>query len=460
MRVQELEEARSRVAQMEKTMRWWSDCTANWREKWSKVRNERNKARDESKQLRMKLEKSVKECILLKQFSAELEASRKRRDGGVNNDSGQTFICGCGGRRSAGCDQESTAKAAKSPENKSGEDFVSKLLSKKEHDGDSLSSHSGKSSLRKGSPTSGTEKSEDVVLQQKVSMLEKKLEETHKNTQHERHEKESLAESLAKLQAEEAVLKSKMEESKSAKEAIDEQLQTLQQDHRDEVDRFTAELDDEMDSRCNLEKTLADLRKELERLQAENAYEWGKSESLETEKLALERELKKLHAEVTVLQEELERKSRQASSQLDGDMKSLQREFTDKTKELSDMKHAHGKLKKLLQDKTAELDHATSRADQYEQEVRKLRGRIDELKRDLANAEDEVDQQTNQVRRIQRNNDELQQQVENLGVQINHLQTRLRGSSKPRMGSRSASLKSFEANEGGSCQRESVSDDD
>ena len=54
------------------------------------------------------------------------------------------------------------------------------------------------------------------------------------------------------------------------------------------------------------------------------------------------------------------------------------------------MKHAHSKLKKLLQDKTAELDHATSRADQYEQEVRKLRSRIDELKRDLANAEDEV----------------------------------------------------------------------
>ena len=54
------------------------------------------------------------------------------------------------------------------------------------------------------------------------------------------------------------------------------------------------------------------------------------------------------------------------------------------------MKHAHGKLKKLLHDKTAELDHATSRADQYEQEVRKLRSRIDELKRDLANAEDEV----------------------------------------------------------------------
>lgn len=37
LRLRELEEARARAAQMEKTMRWWSDCTANWREKWSKV---------------------------------------------------------------------------------------------------------------------------------------------------------------------------------------------------------------------------------------------------------------------------------------------------------------------------------------------------------------------------------------------------------------------------------------
>lgn len=36
-RQRELEEARARASQMEKTMKWWSDCTANWREKWSKV---------------------------------------------------------------------------------------------------------------------------------------------------------------------------------------------------------------------------------------------------------------------------------------------------------------------------------------------------------------------------------------------------------------------------------------
>ena len=30
-------------------MRWWSDCTANWREKWSKVRAERNRYKEEAK---------------------------------------------------------------------------------------------------------------------------------------------------------------------------------------------------------------------------------------------------------------------------------------------------------------------------------------------------------------------------------------------------------------------------
>jgi coiled-coil domain-containing protein 102 len=37
-RVRELEEARGRAAQMEKTMKWWSECTSNWREKWMKVK--------------------------------------------------------------------------------------------------------------------------------------------------------------------------------------------------------------------------------------------------------------------------------------------------------------------------------------------------------------------------------------------------------------------------------------
>lgn len=38
-RQRELEEAKGRAQQMEKTMKWWSECTSNWREKWAKVKN-------------------------------------------------------------------------------------------------------------------------------------------------------------------------------------------------------------------------------------------------------------------------------------------------------------------------------------------------------------------------------------------------------------------------------------
>lgn len=78
MRQRELEEARARAAQMEKTMRWWSDCTANWREKWSKVRNERNKAREESKQLRSKLEAALKDTNSTKREKQELEMQNEQ----------------------------------------------------------------------------------------------------------------------------------------------------------------------------------------------------------------------------------------------------------------------------------------------------------------------------------------------------------------------------------------------
>lgn len=72
LRQRELEEIRARAAQMEKTMRWWSDCTSNWREKWCKVRNERNKAREENRQLRAKLDACIKENNALKREKEEL----------------------------------------------------------------------------------------------------------------------------------------------------------------------------------------------------------------------------------------------------------------------------------------------------------------------------------------------------------------------------------------------------
>ncbi|KFV11453.1 Coiled-coil domain-containing protein 102B, partial [Tauraco erythrolophus] len=77
VRIRELEEVKARAAQMEKTMRWWSDCTANWREKWSKVRAERNKAREEARQLRIKLDSVVKELSMLKKINQDLVSQKE-----------------------------------------------------------------------------------------------------------------------------------------------------------------------------------------------------------------------------------------------------------------------------------------------------------------------------------------------------------------------------------------------
>ena len=82
---EELREARVRAAQMEKTMRWWSDCTANWRDKWSKVKAERNKAREEIKALKVKLDAASQEICQLKRDRNELshaceENAKLRKD--------------------------------------------------------------------------------------------------------------------------------------------------------------------------------------------------------------------------------------------------------------------------------------------------------------------------------------------------------------------------------------------
>ncbi|NXO39257.1 C102B protein, partial [Locustella ochotensis] len=83
VKLQELEEVKARAAQMEKTMRWWSDCTANWREKWSKVRGERNKAQEEARQLRIKLDSVIKELSVLKKINQDLVSERENLENGT-----------------------------------------------------------------------------------------------------------------------------------------------------------------------------------------------------------------------------------------------------------------------------------------------------------------------------------------------------------------------------------------
>ncbi|KAJ8272111.1 hypothetical protein COCON_G00109700 [Conger conger] len=451
LRLRELEEARARAAQMEKTMRWWSDCTANWREKWSKVRAERNRARDEVRQLRQRLDALTKELTGVRrerqELSAENEALRLRASSSSCSSSSSNAPQAPEGK--LGAEQERPGEGPGSPEQEPVRDvsterpdrtkemeLLDSLLRSKAEAPEAWDARSG-SSLR--SALSRQDRSrllwDDITILEedtsKVNALQLRLDESQKVLLKEREDKHSLSKSIEKLEVELSQWKLKYEELSKTKQETLKQLNLLKEVHQDELGRMSEDLEDELGARTSMDKKLAELRGEMERLQAENAAEWGRRERLETEKLALERDNKKLRAQIEDLEEQLARKRRQAASALDTDLKSIQSELFERNKELADLRHVHTKVKKQYQEKMAELSHANRRVEQHETEVKKLRLRVEELKKELGQAEDELDEAHNQTRKLQRSLDEQVEQSENLQVQLEHLQSRLRRQQNP-----------------------------
>ncbi|KAM9374336.1 LOW QUALITY PROTEIN: coiled-coil domain-containing protein 102A [Phaethornis superciliosus] len=424
LRLRELEEARARAAQMEKTMRWWSDCTANWREKWSKVRAERNRAREEVRQLRHRLEALTKELAGLRRDRDRPEehllpqgpASAHQGPSGTHQAEGE-----------ADPEQEPVRDVgAEAPQRAKELELMENVLTSKQEE--SWEQRGPRASLTR------QERShllwEDISIMKedatKVTALKLRLDESQKVLLKEREDKLALSKSIEKLEGELSQWKIKYEELNKNKQEVVKQLNILKEIHQDELGRISEDLEDELGARSSMDKKLAELRAEMERLQEENAAEWGRRERLETEKLSLERENKKLRAQIEDLEEVLARKRRQTASTLDTDFKTIQAELFEKNKELADLKHIHTKLKKQYQEKMAELAHANRRVEQHEGEVKKLRLRVEELKKELAQAEDELDEAHNQTRKLQRSLDEQTEQSESFQVQLEHLQSRLR----------------------------------
>ncbi|KAK7115020.1 coiled-coil domain-containing protein 102A-like [Littorina saxatilis] len=462
----ELEEAKVRVAQMEKTMRWWSDCTANWRDKWNKARNERNKARDENRQLRARLDLAVKECTTLKRklqdrvpadLDSGLSNDQASEDGGSKRDSVKT-VSGKDSSSSSDISVSSAIiKSEKEKQEKDGDEKDTDDLEAQSIDDYlsvgleadlassplSVSSKAGKLDVVAGSHDENANASGTELQSPQTSHLQEQLEVAHKTIQTQTYEKDTLSRTITTLESELSSLRVKCDEIKQSRQDLIHQVGKLREDHQTELGRLTLDLDDENAKSASMDRRLTELRRELERLQAENAAEWQKRERLESEKQTLERENRKLRSQVNDLEEQLQRKHQLAAASVDSDLRTLQFDLAEKNKELTDMRHNHGKVRKTLNERVTELEHTKRRADQYEAEVKKLRGRVEELRKDLATAEDEVDTQTNSVRRVQRSNDELQEQVDNLTLQVDHLQNRLRRGSLSLPKTRSSSLKSF-----------------
>ncbi|XP_068506474.1 coiled-coil domain-containing protein 102A isoform X4 [Syngnathus scovelli] len=406
LRLRELEEARARAAQMEKTMRWWSDCTANWREKWSKVRAERNRAREEVRHLRQRLETLTKELSGARRERQEFlsENEMLRKDGEMGLPQSLLHLRSPTGDNQGPWCYQSTHGG---------------INSCGTHSSSGLSRQERNRHLWGDISTTEDELS-------KLHALQLRLDESQKILSKEREEKLELSKTIEKLETELSQWKLKYEELGKNKQEILKQLNLLREKHQDELGRISEDLEDELGARTTMYKKLAELRTEMERLQLENAAEWGRRERLETEKLALERDNKKLKAQTEDLEEQIAKKRHQAATAIDTDIKGIQTDLFEKNKELSDLRHIHAKLKKQFQDKTAELAHANRRVEGHEAEVKKLRLRVEELKKGLGQAEDELDESNNQTRKLQRSLDEQVEQTENLQVQLEHLQSRLR----------------------------------
>ncbi|XP_034177162.1 coiled-coil domain-containing protein 102A isoform X3 [Osmia lignaria lignaria] len=431
LRQRELEEARARAAQMEKTMRWWSDCTANWREKWSKVRNERNMAREEAKIFRAKLEIAVKdansykhECqelelqndqlkkemekihmILLKhagQFDQQiftvLESDPQLRNtlGGhtilPDRDIEEYVLQGAVPKHAVELYKES-------PINSLDKD-IARLVT----DASSVEDNVEKNQ-------SSLQTSTDESYAQKILTLQYKLDEATKTISTEREEKNSLHRGMEKLKAEVVQLRKQCGELVESKDEAIKELLELKERFQFELSDVQADIIDQASSREGMNRRLCELRAELEKLQAENAAEWGKRERLETEKISLERENKQLRNELHDLQERIELRRSRPVSTSDSDTRQLQQEFLVRNVTI---------LKKSLEEKTTELSHAMRRSEQYEAEVKRVRARVEELKKELASAQDEVDAAANSVRKLQRANEDLLEQLESANVQLEH----------------------------------------
>ncbi|XP_076622313.1 coiled-coil domain-containing protein 102A isoform X2 [Colletes latitarsis] len=430
LRQRELEEARARAAQMEKTMKWWSECTANWREKWSKIRNERNMAREEAKMLRAKLEIAVKDANGYKHECQELELQNEQLK--KEMEKVHTILLKHAGQ----FDQQIFTVLESDPQlrntlgshnilpDRDIEEYVlqgavpkHRVELYKENSINSLDKDIARLVTDASSVEDNVEKHQsssqtcnDEFSAQKMLALQHKLDEATKIISTEREEKNSLHRGIEKLKAEIIQLRKQCEELEENKAQAMRELLVLKDRFQIELSDVQADLIDEASSREGMNRRLSELRAELEKLQAENAAEWGKRERLETDKISLERENKQLRNELHDLQERIESRRTRPVSTSDSDTRQLQQELLVR----------NTILKKSLEEKTTELLHAMRRSEQYEAEVKRVRLRVEELKKELAAAQDEVDAAANSVRKLQRANEDLLEQLESANVQLEH----------------------------------------
>nr|XP_027307714.1 coiled-coil domain-containing protein 102B isoform X3 [Anas platyrhynchos] len=309
VKIRELEEVKARAAQMEKTMRWWSDCTANWREKWSKVRAERNKAREEARQLRIKLDNVVKEMSMLKKLNQDLVSEKEN----LENVTTWKTECSCSEIYHIKQDLNQLTFPEQEPVKELSKTNTIPVADDAKKDveiiKDPLRSNQNKKTTLKHSDSfpcgiasiylEEPKKSLDNIAQTSenglihVSVLHLHLAELQKILQKEREMNVFLEKEVERTANELSLWKRKYEELRQSK------LESLNQ---------------------------------VERLKLENTSEWGKRERLEGEKQNLEEESRTLKLQVKEIQRLLEMKNKATPIKLSCDHQNTQSKLLVKNK--------------------------------------------------------------------------------------------------------------------------------
>ncbi|XP_005373105.1 PREDICTED: coiled-coil domain-containing protein 102B isoform X2 [Chinchilla lanigera] len=279
----ELEEVKARAAQMEKTMRWWSDCTANWREKWSKVRAERNSAREEGRQLRIKLEMTVKELNELKKKQS-LSLQRKASQANVTQDLEFPTII------NMAYDNRAPFQTTSQMHEFTGECLMERQFPTEKANDKIIGSGNGA-----------------VVPGLRLQVINLPLEEEGTKISALQIHLNEFQQSLWKEREMRTALEKELEQMASA------------------LSLWKRKYDD-------LRGSKASDGKELERLQAENTSGWNNTKLLATEKQGLERENRRLKVQLKEMEELLDRKNRLSANFKDPDLKTSQIELQEKNK--------------------------------------------------------------------------------------------------------------------------------
>ncbi|ELK11118.1 Coiled-coil domain-containing protein 102B [Pteropus alecto] len=447
LRLRELEEVKARAAQMEKTMRWWSDCTANWRAKWGQVRAERDSAREEGKQLRVKLEMAVKELSALKKKQG-LPRPALASGGRVTHDLKCPSFPGVSCAHTEQCQRDSqTCESiseclvkrelpAKENANSKEEGLILDPLRLNEE----MKLNPDHPNLFKNGGSEDCTVKPGLTLQAvnlplgnevpEISPSQVHLDEFQKILWEEREMRSSLEKEIERLESAVSLWKRKYEELKESKARSVDELNNLHGQHKNEMEELSGDVKEGTKSQNSKDSVICKLRAEErywieKKLQAENTSEWHKREILETEKQGLERENRRLKVQVKEMEDLLKRKDSFSANSQGPDFKTSQTELQEKNKELSDLQRAYHKLSRQHQAKGAELTRANDRVEQSEAEAKKLRFRVEGLRQRLAQEDDKLGDFLNQIHKLQRCLDEQKEANENLEIELRHLQNRL-----------------------------------